>query len=199
MKLTEIMAAMREASGQGYRMLPWLRLKINNQLSKILSPVLNKNSQDYLKMQKRQFELAAKVATVRPGELKGDCVAAVDWVVQNDFVDYNKYLLAYLPKDQNAIGLEYGCGPGRNIAAWSSYFGRIDGVDISSQNLQNAKTYLSGVLGTEKMPNLCLTQGSNCGDAKSDAYDFAFSVICLQHICVCGRCDNRFSKIFCDA
>lgn len=44
MRFSQIIAAMREVSGQSYRMLPWLRLKINNQLSKILSPILNKDS-----------------------------------------------------------------------------------------------------------------------------------------------------------
>lgn len=142
-----------------------------------------RNADDYLSMQRRTFQLFASADQVRPGEIEGDYVAG-SWRQHDEWQDYEDYLMKYVPKGGGWIAIEYGCGPGRNLRRWNEWFRRIDGVDISSRNLENARNFLSGIIPAEKMPNFFVTQGNDCGEAPADTYDFAFSTICLQHICV---------------
>jgi SAM-dependent methyltransferase len=149
----------------------------------------------YLKMQKSQYELFASADHVTPGCIQGDFVAG-SWQEHDQWPDYEEYLMRHVPREAGWVALEYGCGPGRNLRRWSSWFKRIDGVDISAQNLANARAFVSGVIPADKQPNLYLTAGSDCGDAPPGAYDFAFSTICLQHICVHEVRRSIFASIF---
>jgi len=191
-----IKASLKEFLSFKYKKIPWVRLKFNIFFSRLNSKN-DKTPADYLAMQKRQFNIAASVAKVKPGELTGDCVAAVDWEFQNNFPGYNHNMWVYIPVvETGAVGLEYGCGPGRNMMYLSTKVKRIDGVDISEKNLQNAKTYLGEVSSAGQQPNLYLTEGDDCGDAPSDTYDFAYSVIVLQHISVWSIRNNIFKDIY---
>ncbi len=138
--------------------------------------------EDYVHMQKRTYESAAAADRISEGHIEGDYVVGT-WSKHDEWADYGEYLMRYVPRDGSWVGIDYGCGPGRNLRRWSSLFKRIDGVDISSKNLENARVFLGG-LPKEKTPNLFLTKGMDCGDAPKSAYDFAFSTICMQHICV---------------
>lgn len=138
---------------------------------------------DYARMQKRTYELYASADRVAPGNIDGDYVVG-SWRQHNEWPDYDEFLMKYVPRDESWVALDYGCGPGRNIRRWSSIFRRVDGVDISARNLENARAFLQGCVPTHKEPNLYLTDGMNCGAAPKNHYDFAFSTICLQHICV---------------
>jgi SAM-dependent methyltransferase len=142
-----------------------------------------RDSAGYLHLQKRLFEQFAAADEVREGEIRGDYVVG-SWRQHDEWPDYETYLMKYVPHDASWLALEYGCGPGRNIRRWSAIFRRIDGVDISSRNLENARAFLKDQLPPEKTPKLFLTGGDTCGDAPESHYDFAFSTICLQHICV---------------
>ncbi len=179
-----IQGALTELFSGDYKKIPWLKLKVRILTSKILSPLRERTAEDYLSMQRRQYDAAAKVASVRSGVLIGDCVAVVKWELHDSFPDYRKYLFAGLGDTQSLTALEYGCGPGRNLLNWWPQFHRIDGVDISSGNLNNAKKLLSSVIPKDRFPYLYLTNGANTGDAPSNTYHFCFSVICLQHIAV---------------
>jgi len=182
--MTLLSGAAKEFYFGKQRKLPWLKLKFINLFGKSVGRLLPATAHDYLKMQKRAYETAASAARVRPGAVVGDIVAASDWKLHNEYPDYESFILKFVPNDASWIALEYGCGPGRNIENWTKRFKRIDGVDISSRNLENARIFLSSILAPEKQPKLFLTSGQGVGDAPRDAYDFAFSVICLQHICV---------------
>jgi len=142
-----------------------------------------RSSEDYVAMQKRTFELLASADIVTPGSMDGDYVAG-SWKQHNEWPDYELFLMKYVPEHSELLAIEYGCGPGRNLVRWSSRFRRIDGVDISGRNLENARTFVSGQLAADKTPSLYLTEGMDCGEAPEEYYDFAFSTICLQHICV---------------
>lgn len=137
----------------------------------------------YLKMQKREYDLFASADRVSAGHIDGDYVAG-SWKEHNEWRDYEEYLMRYVPREAGWVALEYGCGPGRNLQRWADWFKRIDGVDIAAENLKNARSFVAGILPPEKQPKLFLTDGNDCGDAEPGAYDFAFSTICLQHICV---------------
>lgn len=138
---------------------------------------------DYVRMQKREYETSASLGDVRPGNLVLDNVVG-SWRKHDAWPDYEIYLMKYVPKDGSWLALDFGCGPGRNIRRWSSRFKRIDGVDISPRNLENARVFIQDVVPPEKAPNLYVTEGMDCGAAPKGAYDFVFSTICLQHICV---------------
>jgi ubiquinone/menaquinone biosynthesis C-methylase UbiE len=79
--------------------------------------------------------------------------------------------------------LDYGCGEGRMIRRLSGIFERVDGVDISEDMAANARARCPG-------SNVWVTSGRNCADAPSDAYDFVYSTISIQHI---GSFDVRDS------
>lgn len=147
------------------------------------SALTQKNAQDYTRMQKETYELYAGADAVTPGNIDGDYVAG-SWRAHDAWPDYEEYLMRYVPRDASWTAIEYGCGPGRNLRRWSSLFTRIDGVDISANNLANARKFVSDKVQGDKIPRLFLTSGMNCGDAPKSYYDFAFSTICLQHICV---------------
>ena len=133
-------------------------------------------------MQRRYYVRNASKSSVEPGNLLDDKVVG-SWREHDDWEDYLLYLMKYVPKNSQLVALDFGCGPGRNIRKWSSRFARIDGADISKTNLSNARIFLKNQLTTDKQPLLFVTNGTNCGAAASNYYDFVFSSICLQHIC----------------
>lgn len=159
------------------------RFPVFNRAMELKSRFSQRSASQYIAMQRREYDLLSSVDRVTSGNIDGDAVAG-SWRQHDEWPDYEDYLMKYVPKDGTWLALEYGCGPGRNLRRWSARFRRIDGVDISPTNLENARRFLQGQIDEAKMPHLFLTEGMNCGDAPQDAYDFVFSTICLQHICV---------------
>ena len=137
---------------------------------------------DYVRMQRRYYIRNARKSAVEPGNLVNDQVVG-SWREHDNWEDYEQYLMKYVSKDSQMVALDFGCGPGRNIRRWSSWFSRIDGADISKVNIANAKIFLKDQLDIHKEPLLFVTNGTNCGAAASNDYDFVFSTVCLQHIC----------------
>jgi len=98
--------------------------------------------------------------------------------------DYEKWLLNYRGDENfplfettsDKVALDFGCGMGRMVEKMNKIFKRTDGVDIGENLIRYSK---------EKYPesNFWVTEGSNCGDAYQEHYDFVFSTICMQHIC----------------
>lgn len=138
---------------------------------------------DYLFMQKQVYGQLTAQEDIRPGEIVVDHVVG-SWRAHESWTDYDDYLLRDVPGEPSWLALEFGCGPGRNLRRWSSRFARIDGVDILDTNLAHARVFLEGQIPAVKQPRLYETSGRDCGNAPSETYDFAFSTICLQHVCV---------------
>jgi SAM-dependent methyltransferase len=165
----------------------WLQQRLQTHaltgpLVRLWQAIRQPTARDYVEMQRRDYERRAAADTISPGEISGDYVVGM-WREHDTWPDYEEFLMRYVPTEPTWIALDFGCGPGRNLRRWSHRFARIDGADISARNLENARIFLQD-LPAEKKPNLYLTSGMDCGDAPADAYDFAFSTICLQHICV---------------
>lgn len=99
---------------------------------------------------------------------------------QQERFDYERWLLGGLTIGPDAVALEYGCGPGRMLLRLSPLFQRIDGIDISPEVLEVARRRTQHL---KTPPVLMLTDGQSV-PAESERYDLAYSVICLQHICV---------------
>ena len=162
---------------------------------KLRARLAQRTPEDYVQMQKREYESLAGLADFKPGDMSIDSVVG-SWKQHDEWQDYEDYLMRYVPKDEFWVALDYGCGPGRNIRRWSSIFKRIDGVDISARNLENARIFIQDRVPPHKTPNLFLTNGMDCGDAPKGAYDFVFSTICLQHICVHSVRCSIFKSLF---
>ena len=138
------------------------------------------NTDNYLKMQKDFYEQEASKWSL---ENRDPVVGSYD--AHNAWEDYDNYLFKDFDTT-DLIALEYGCGPGRNLVRFSNRFKRIDGVDISNNNLLKARENLNA---NSIEGGLWLCDGKSI-PLISHTYDVVFSVICLQHIC-CH--DIRFS------
>ena len=101
--------------------------------------------------------------------------------VQHETMEYERWLLDGVAVRRGAVALEYGCGPGRMILRLAPRFARIDGIDISKEVLDVAARRCASLSAA---PRLFLTDGQTVPPSTEGAYDIAYSVICLQHICV---------------
>lgn len=99
----------------------------------------------------------------------------------NEWSDYEN-LFINLENQSDLIGIDWACGPGRNIVRYKGRFSRLDGVDISPVNIEKAKGYLENNKITDS--KLYVSNGVDLDIIESNTYDFAMSTIALQHICV---------------
>jgi len=148
-----------------------------------------KSTNKYTKMQKKYYEEAAST---------GDGVI-VDNVVgvfqeHNEWWDY-ELLFTRLPGNfQNKKVLDFGCGPGRNLVKYRNRFAQIDGVDISENNIKNAKAYLKNEGVTNSKLFVC--NGVDLNIIKDNSYDIIMSTITLQHISVWDIRMNYFKEFY---
>lgn len=101
----------------------------------------------------------------------------------NRWTDYDEYLFKDLGDTKRMIALDFGCGPGRNLVKFARRFRRIDGVDISRKNLDNAGHWCRRhAIGFK--PQLHLCNGRDLSTIKAGRYNIVFSTIAMQHICM---------------
>jgi ubiquinone/menaquinone biosynthesis C-methylase UbiE len=101
----------------------------------------------------------------------------------NDHSDY-ELMFENLPAGDDVVMLDFGCGPGRNLVKYYHRFGRVDGADLSSINLDKARVWLEHEGLDAQRPNLYQVDGISLNSVPSDAYDIVMSTITLQHIAV---------------
>jgi len=143
--------------------------------------MVNKDNK-YTTMQKNQYNALAGQWNEQN---RNPVVGSFDG--HNMWPDYEN-LFINLENQSDLIGIDWACGPGRNIVKYKGRFKRLDGVDISSVNIEKAKGYLenNGITNSK----LYVSNGVDLDIIESNTYDFAMSTIALQHICVY---DIRFS------
>jgi SAM-dependent methyltransferase len=122
----------------------------------------------------------------------------------NNWEDYEKVLFDGI-ETQDKLAIEYGCGPGRNIIKFMTPrwgFTRIDGVDISKTNIDNAFLNIQDC-GDEYLKvrgsRLWSNDGKNIVDPSCDntgTYDIAFAVIALQHVQSHSTRQHIFKEIY---
>lgn len=95
---------------------------------------------------------------------------------------YEKYLLEHFNGD-SGTALDFACGMGRMMARMLTHFKTVDGVDLNQSNLDYADTYLHDLDINKKRYNLYLSNGIGVTGINKE-YDFIYSTIALQHICV---------------
>ena len=99
----------------------------------------------------------------------------------NSFFKKCDFLFSRLDNPQEKIALDFGCGLGRNIGLYSSIFKRIDGVDISEENINICKA----VAESKNLNNVFYTcNGYDLSNIDDESYDVVMSFITLQHISV---------------
>jgi ubiquinone/menaquinone biosynthesis C-methylase UbiE len=135
---------------------------------------------DYLEMQKAQYESRAGVAKIQPNGWILDEAVVGSYQQQEQFPYIVNIMEGIQEGSKDKTILEYGCGPGRNLLRLSKLFKVAIGVDISQANLENARK----ICDIKNIKNIILHK---C-DGKSvplsnNSVDHAFSVICMQHIC----------------
>lgn len=152
---------------------------------------MENNTQDFINMQKDWYEDNASNSVYSNGTSIRDQI--VGNFSHHENFPYEELLFKYYKPDKTHICFEYGCGPGRQIRRLLPFFKRVDGVDLSQSNLNNAKDYIGdGYNGI-----LALNDGMSV--PLEDSYDFCYSVICLQHIPVYDIrrqiIDNMYDKL----
>jgi SAM-dependent methyltransferase len=100
----------------------------------------------------------------------------------NAFAGYeNLFIPLNNCNQKELVGLDFACGPGRNIIKYKDRFAQLDGADISPVNIEKARSQTA----THKIKNdLYVTNGVDLEGVPTDKYDFVMSTIALQHICV---------------
>lgn len=137
--------------------------------------VPNRGIENYRKMQQQQYEGYTK----NFNDSKNLCVGAFE-AHQN--YTYEDHLLEHF-HGRHGIALDFACGMGRMMQRMLSHFEIVDGVDLNENNLNYAATYLTECgVGHEKY-SLFLSDGIGIKGINKK-YDFIYSTIALQHICV---------------
>ncbi len=115
-------------------------------------------------------------------------MAQFNHVEHNDNPHYWSLLLGGVENNEfdGKVGLDFGCGCGRNIINLfiKSNWKRVDGVDISSSNIEECRKILEENISDKKYYDLYTNNGVDLGELKSDEYDFIMSTIVFQHIAV---------------
>jgi len=100
----------------------------------------------------------------------------------NDNPNYWDILLGDLKdksKWEGKVALDFACGKGRNVTNMLSLcdWERVDGIDISSRNIQHCNQSYVG-----QNSNWYCNNGVDVSELKTEEYDFIMSTIALQHI-----------------
>lgn len=88
------------------------------------------------------------------------------------------------PEFKNKVGLDFGCGCGRNVINLVNRFKRMDGVDISPELVKTSIINLANMGFDSRKVQFYACNGVSLNIFENDIYDFIMSTIVLQHICV---------------
>lgn len=130
-------------------------------------------------MQKSQYESDASQWSVVN---RDPVVGGFD--LHNNWADYEEFLYKDIPDLHTKVGIDFGCGPGRNLVQFGDKFKELHGVDIAQKNLDNAKIWIDHNQRDQRRHKLILTNGTDLSEIADNSYDVVMSTICFQHICV---------------
>lgn len=127
--------------------------------------------QIYAHLQKVYYDHYARIDPIN---------AVVGSFNEQESYPYEKYLLQPLLKPcSKFIVLDFGCGPGRMIKRLARIFKRVDGVDITPNNIIWAKKYVQKL---HSQPNFYINNGYDLASIPANTYDFLYTTIALHHI-----------------
>ena len=108
--------------------------------------------------------------------------------------DYETPLLVPFAADtKNLVVLDFACGPGRMVKRMSKLVAQCDGIDISAENIRQAKEYCAD---TAYKNRWYVNNGRTFDGVDSDTYDLIFSTIALQHIAIHAIRHQIFAEMF---
>lgn len=93
---------------------------------------------------------------------------------------------------KDKIGLDFGCGCGRNVMNLYSHFKKMEGVDISEELVKTSYNNMRMVCRDPSKYDFYTCDGISLEGLESGKYSFIMSTIVLQHICVY---DIRFNYL----
>lgn len=97
---------------------------------------------------------------------------------------------------KDKVGLDFGCGCGRNVQNMVTRFKRFDGVDISPTLVSQARANILKDGNDESTFAVYACSGVSLDVLKDNEYDFIMSTIVLQHICVHSIRVGYFREFF---
>jgi SAM-dependent methyltransferase len=160
-----------------------------------VTPPLDSDVARYLEMERDVY--AHLVARSRFADesftARDDAEFVVGTYAAHERFDYERWLFGGVCVAPAALALDYGCGPGRMILRLTPTFYRIDGVDISPEVIEVARRRCHHL---PRRPNLLVTDGQSVPSDPEEIYDVAYSVICLQHICVHAVRSRIFAALY---
>ena len=134
---------------------------------------------DYVEMQKTFYKPLA--SQWRPELPHRNHV--VGWFEEHSAWPGYEHLFANVDT-KDMVALDFGCGPGRGIVKYWNRFKRVDGVDLMDENLRSARWWIQYNNLDDGSVNLYKCNGTDLSAIPSEQYDFIYSMICMQHICV---------------
>jgi len=144
----------------------------------------------YTNMQKKFYNHAyAAWSLDNPRYIVGDFDRLDNWD------ELNNTMMEFIGDTENKIALDFACGPGRNLVLFKDKFKRIDGVDISSQSLEHARSYCNHC-GDNSEHQLFFCDGVSLSCIENDKYDAIITVNALHHICVHDIRFNYFKEFY---
>ena len=145
----------------------------------------------YTQMQESHYDSDASKWSL---QFRDPVVGSFD--LQNNWQDYETYLWKDVGDITEKVVLDFGCGPGRNLVKWAGAVKRIDGVDISTINLEKAKVWIEANGLDSYNFGLYKGDGVSISEVPSNEYDIVMSTIAMQHICVHEIRYNIFLDFF---
>jgi SAM-dependent methyltransferase len=128
---------------------------------------------DYIAMQKRAYE-----ADVPSGDIVGCFEWHENFPYETQLLFVNGDLrLPILDHLEERTALDFGCGPGRMVGRMRRLFAQVDGVDISSRLIEEARA-------NYPESRFWVTSGDDLGGVAPESYDLIYSTIAMQHIAV---------------
>ena len=132
------------------------------------------DTEKYKKMQKEYYEGTG----IPPEAVVGNYAWHEEFPYETQLLYKNGDLRHPLFQNtHDKIALDFACGPGRMVPRMAKFFKRVDGVDISSRLIDEARA-------SYPYSNFYVSSGDDMGEVPLNTYDFIFSTIALQHIAV---------------
>lgn len=142
----------------------------------------------YTQMQKRYYDNEGTTGNMNKQNHRG----------HNNNQNYWSILVAdtLAPEFKNKVGLDFGCGCGRNVINLVNRFKRMEGVDISPELIKTSIINLANMGYDSNRVRFYTCNGINLDIFEDNTYDFIMSTIVLQHICVYEIRYNYLSDFF---
>lgn len=131
-----------------------------------------KTEQDYIRMQKREYE--------NPEVSPENIVGQYEWHEEYPYETFLLYRNGDIRKPifentKDKTALDFACGPGRMVKRMMKVFKKVDGCDISSRLINEAKSRVPEA-------DFFVTNGNDLGEVPLNHYDYIYCTISMQHI-----------------